>query len=473
MRLFDPDRLPEFVGRFGECYGATTEAHIDGLRMAALTLVGCLVGPRAHVRKANGDRIKLGPLTWNTLIAAPSGMGRKSTTANTAISLARGANELWRAQGGEDVDNGADAVLEPREQIFLLPGGIGSSGEGLIDVIAPKNLATRALWLQAGAPSCLLTLDEAGPLFSANGNNGQHHQSMRRFLLEAYDGHLSGRQTVRGGHVLGGPCAVSSIGTVTTSELLSCLNTEAVTSGLMGRIVAVRCPMIEESQLQPFWREPDLDQVSALERWLIAAAAVERWNVRISESAERVWTEWYVEAWRHYAQTDNGSDPAAREQEASIFSRYQNLAQRLAAALTVAAWSPAPWPYVPGRKWREHPPHAPEELLIGPETMAACCLTVNELSSGVMSLVAEAAERSDGFTKYQQRLIGVIAEAGGQLDRAEAGQKVRANSFKITQKLAQDAREDLVSGGLLEIRIENNTNGRPREVWVLPGYAGN
>lgn len=467
MRLFDDlDYTPAFLLHVVDAYGPTTEADPDGIKLAALTVVGCLLGTRASLRRPNGRLVRTGPVTWNTLVAGASGIGRKSTTADVAVDLVRAAGRSWAAQAperpaGEEKDE--KAPDDPREELVTILGGVGSSGEATVDDLTPRNPRTVELWRQEGPPSGLLVLDEAGPLFAPEARRGPHHESLRRFLLEAYGGWQNGRNTKRGGKTLAGPVAVSSVGSVTTDELLACLNAEAVTSGFLGRIVPFIAPPTPEERLHPYWELPDQARVAALVRWLVAAGTVKEWDLLLSEEADRAWVEWYVGMHRRLG-SYNGHGPSL---EATLIGRYQNLAQRLAIALTVADWTPAPYPFVEGRLWRRHPPAPPETLVVSEATVRACCAAAEEFAATVRRIVTDAEERSDGEHRYQEAVIQAVrGSPGGVITGEELYRRVRPYRYGLDARRARLAREELHERGAVETLVQES-GGRPRHVYRL------
>lgn len=467
-------RLPAFIQRVLDVYEPTTEAHMPAVAVCALTVVGCLVGRRAQVRRSNGRLVKIGPACWNTLIAGPSGMGRKSTAADIATEgFVPTANRMWELQADEGDDDQADedAPRDPREELFLLGGGVGSSGESSIDDIAPPNIRTRELWTRRGSPSTLLALEECGPLFAAQPRLSPHHSSFRRFLLESYGGWQKGRRTKTWGATLSGPCAVASIGTTTDSELLSSLSLEAASSGFLGRILPVMVPETPEERLHPFWEEPDPDDVGALARWLVAAGTVDAWRLRIGPEAEEAWSDWYVDVRRRMRArlaADAYLNGSGAEIEATLMGRYQNLAQRLAVAACVADWEPAPWPYVPGREWRRRPPHTPDELEIGAEALLGMCAAAEAVAGSFGSLVEGAAERSDTEGRYRDALMGYLRRVGGSATLHQVSQNVRPTRIGLRGGQAQAAmvRSLMVQEGLVEL-VQQQTATRPATVLRL------
>jgi uncharacterized protein DUF3987 len=354
-------------------------------------------------------------------------------------------------------------VHDPRQELFTMPGGVGSSGESVVDMVAPPNVVSGDLWAKVGPPSTLLALEEAGPLFAPEAKRGVHHESLRRFLLEAYNGDQRGRTTKRSGTTLAGPCAVSTIGTVTSDELLACLGADAVTSGFLGRIVPVLTKPAPLERLKPFWMAPEPDDVAALARWLVAAGTVSLWRLRLSRQAERAWVDWYRDVHVRLGSV-NGRGPRI---ESTLIGRYQNLAQRLAVALVLSGWEPAPWPYVPLRDWRGHPPHPPEEIVMGEDIVQACTVAIEEFARGMSGLVEKAAEEADGETLYKRAVIAAVRNAGGRLPRGELGQSVRPNAFRLDSRRAEYLREELMAEGALQIELEQPPIGRPRQVLVL------
>lgn len=468
-------RLPAFLERVIEVYEPTTEAHMPAVAVCTLTMVGCLIGRRALVRRPSGRLVKIGPACWNTLVAGPSGMGRKSTAADIATdALAAAANRVWDLQADEDdlaakVDGEDDnSPRDPREQLFILGGGVGSSGESSLDDVAPPNTATRELWVRSGCPSTLLALEECGPLFAAQPRLSPHHASFRRFLLESYGGWQKGRRTKSWGATLSGPCAVSSIGTTTDSELLSSLSLEAASSGFLGRIVPVMVPETPDDRLHPFWEEPDAADVGALARWLVAAGGIERWELQITAEAEEAWKGWYVDVRRRMRERlaeviDLNSSGA--EIEATLMGRYQNLAQRMAVAATVADWEPAPWPYAPGREWRRSPPHRPRPLEITAATLLAMCEAVESFAGSFGVLVEGAAQRADVEDRYRQALFRYLRQHGPEVPLHLVSKNVRPSRLGLRGGQAQAAmiRSLMVQEGLIEV-VTQQTGGRPGTV---------
>jgi hypothetical protein len=470
MRLFDLlARQPAFLDRVERVYVPTTEVEPAAIKMAALTVVGNLVGSRFVLRRPGGQVVKVGATTWNLLVAGPSGLGRKTTCADIAMSLARAASREWRllapeAPSKDDDADPEDVAADPRAALFTMPGGVGSSGESIVDSVSPPNVVSADVWTDVGPPSVLLALEEAGPLFAPEARRGVHHESLRRFLLEAYSGWQSGRQTKKGGTTLPGPCVVSTIGTVTSDEILACLQADAVTSGFLGRIVPVLTKPAPQERLKPFWTAPVPEAVDALVRWLVAAGTVEKWRLRFTPDAEQAWIAWYYDVNRRLGST-NGHGPKI---EATLIGRYQNLAQRLAVALTIAGWEPAPWPYLPNyRDWRIAPPHDPEELAVGADVVHACTAAIEDFARGMSGLVEQAAEEADGETLYKRAVISAVGNAGGRLRLYEVGQVVRPKRFGLNSQRAQYLRDELVNEGALTIDLEHPARGPARQVLVM------
>jgi hypothetical protein len=97
MQLFDRlERQPAFLQHVERIYVATTEAEPAAIKMASLTIVGNLIGPRFELRRPGGQLVRIGPATWNLLVAGPSGLGRKSTAGDVGMGLARAASREWR-----------------------------------------------------------------------------------------------------------------------------------------------------------------------------------------------------------------------------------------------------------------------------------------------------------------------------------------------------------------------------------------
>jgi hypothetical protein len=466
--LFDElPRMPAFLERVLEVYGPTTEADPQAIAMSALTLVGCLAGRRTYLRRPSARQpVRTGPTCWNTLIAGASGLGRKSTAGGVATDMARKANLAWWSQAPQmPPDEDKAAPDEPRETLFRMPGGIGSSGEAIFDDVTPKNMATAKLWEQEGPPSTLLVLEESGPLFAPSGKRGPHHESLRRFLLVAYDGYQPGRLTVRGGKTLPGPVSVSSIGSVTVDELVTSLGDEAVSSGFLGRIVPVLARPTPADSLHPFWEQPDHEGVEALVRWLVAAGTVGEWKVAMTPEAEGTFASWYVAQHARFAQM-NGAGPGSTE--AKLLGRYQNLAQRLALALVISDWLPCPWDDDgPGLAWRRRRPTPPGMLLLSAEVMRAACLGVEDFARTVEGLVTRAHEEADVESRYVESLVSYLArQPGREATQQQVTDNVRPKRFGLSRDAADRLRRQAVQDSV--ICVEKVGGGRSEMlVWRL------
>jgi hypothetical protein len=318
-----PDRgiIRDWIDLYGPLSEAPDEAHLG----AAVATLSATVGWRAHVQWSENAE----PATLNVVLEGPSAQARKTTTAETAHTLAREALQ--------DV---------PEDERRLRVRSIGhTSDRGLLELVAPPTPEIAAEWEATPPPGVLLVWDEFGNVLGRPGDpkSADWLGKVRTTLMSMTNGRHGGMQT---GASKAPPsrCAVSVLATMTRHELLDRVSSGLLRDGFMGRFVLIPHP--GRSRLLPIpprWTPEMIERRQEIVTWLRRLAQAEEviGDVfkRMTPAAIKAREQWYRE-WVEKLDRDARGGSEIAGDAAVAFARLQTTAVKVATILAVSEWTP-------------------------------------------------------------------------------------------------------------------------------------
>lgn len=320
--------VPEngWIRSYVDCYQGKVEVPSEAIAGTAYTLLSAVVGWRGEIRFADASE----PLTLFTALIGRSASAHKTTSLKIAEKIGIDANDKWRHHQG--------CVPEDPKRLLSVISGGHISQAGLLDVLAPKDEAEQKLWELSPPPAHLMVWDELADLLTHD-SNSSFLGATRQMLLRVYSGTQPGSRT-RVNPSLPGRCAMSVLGTVTSTTWEESLGSDAVAGGMMGRILAI--PYGAPECFIPFPEPVDKSKRDYLVEWLVALGNLPQSSfgvVTMSPEAMSLWEEWYLNKKNEIAKIEENS-PVLAQAYASIFGRYQVTALKFAAILAVSEWEP-------------------------------------------------------------------------------------------------------------------------------------
>ena len=403
-----------WIKRYVDCYSGTMEVPDEAFAGSAYTLLSSVIGWKSYLQWTDGAE----PLTLYTALIGASATAHKTTSLNIAERIARDANSEYRRLAG---------ILDEEDEdklVTCVSGGHMSQAK-LLDILGPKDGDEAASWDRAGSvPPChLLLWDELKDLL-VNEKGASFLGDTRQMLLRVYSGYQPGSQT-RANFVRGGRCSMALMGTVTLDTWREQLGEEAVSSGLMGRLLAI--PYGAPPRWVPIPSPVDRDKRDELVNWLVQLGRVPSndWGaVTLSPEARDYWTHWYTDHKNQIARKER-IDSVAAAAHAALFGRYQATALKFAGVQAISCWDPGtglPRPYV--------------EL----EILENACAYIDHVMSFSVPVATEALEANE--YKHMRRVVEYVTANGStsltDLQRSVRTRGVKAEQFRRLLTLLHD-----------------------------------
>ena len=320
--------VPEkgWIRSYVDCYKGKVEVPSEAIAGTAYTLLSAIVGWKGEIRFADASE----PLTLFTALIGRSASAHKTTSLKIAERIGVDANDRWRHHQG--------CIPEDPAALLDVVSGGHMSQAGILDVLAPKDEAEQKLWDSQPPPAHLMIWDELADLLTTDWNTS-FLAATRQMLLRVYGGHQPGSNT-RTNPTLASRCSMSILGTVTAATWEENLGSDAVASGMMGRILAI--PYGAPEAFIPFPEPVDRAKRDYLVDWLVALGNLPQSSfgqVTMTQEARDLWEHWYLDKKNEIAKIEEKS-PVMANAYASIFGRYQVTALKFAAILAVSEWEP-------------------------------------------------------------------------------------------------------------------------------------
>lgn len=424
-----------WIRRYVDTYSGQMEVPDEALAGSAYALLSSAVGWKSYLNWSDGSE----PLTLYVALIGASATAHKTTSLNIAERIARDANtEYRRLTGISDTDTA--------RIVNVFHGGHLSQAK-LLDILGPSSQDQADEWARPGRiPPCNLCVwDELQDLLVQERGKSFLAET-RQMLLRIYGGNQPGSQT-RANFVAPSRCSLAVIGTVTLDTWRNGLGAEAVSSGLMGRLLAI--PYGAPPHWVPLPTPVDHHARQALVSWLVELGRVPSsdWGpVTLSPDALDYWDHWYRGHKDQIAKEEH-TDPQRASAHAALFGRYQATALKFAGIQAISRWEPGtsgvPKPYVDAR------------------TLDSACRYIDHVMSFSVPVATEALE--DFEYKHMRRLVEHVESKGTQ-KLADAHRVVRTRG--VSAERARRLAELLHDEG--KISLERREDGlwihRPEEV---------
>lgn len=399
--------VPEdgWIRRYVDTYNRKVEVPPEAFAGTAYTLLSSVIGWKSHLQWSDGSE----PLTLYTSLIGASATAHKTTSLNIAERIAKDANNEYRRLCG---------ILDEDERrlVRVVSGGHMSQAR-LLDVLGPQTSEEAAEWERPGEvpPAHLLVWDELKDLLTTH-RGGSFLGDTREMLLRIYGGWQPGSQT-RANYVRGSKCSMAMMGTVTMSTWREQLGEEAVSGGLMGRLLAI--PYGPPPCWVPMPKPVNHAQRQELVDWLVELAKVPSndWGpVTFTQSAEDYWVEWYRDHKNQIAHKEH-VDTTQAQAHAALFGRYQATALKFAGVQAVSRWEPGSGVPRP---------------LVDLDTLKNACAYIDQVMTFSVPVATDALE--DEEYRHMRRVQEYLKENGttqySELQRRVRTRGIKADKFR-------------------------------------------
>lgn len=408
--------VPEsgWIRRYVDTYVGHVEVPAEAFAGSAYTLLSSVIGWKGYLQWADFSE----PLTLYTALIGASATAHKTTSLNIAERIAKDANNEYRRLCGI-LDDEDDNRL-----VRVVSGGHMSQAR-LLDLLGPGDGTEAAEWERPGqAPPChLLVWDELKDLLVQEKGYSFLGET-RQMLLRIYGGYQPGSQT-RTNYVRGSKCSMAMMGTVTMTTWREQLGEEAVSSGLMGRLLAI--PYGAPPHWVPLPSPVNHSKRTELVDWLVQLGLVpsKDWGpIKLSPDAEEYWVHWYTQH-KNQIKAKEALDATAAQAHAALFGRYQATALKFAGVQTVSQWDPGMG--VP-------------DLTVSVDTLKNACAYIDHVMQFSVPVATEALE--DREYRHMRRVVDHVTLHGAitftELQRAVRTRGVTADRFRRLIELLHD-----------------------------------
>ena len=416
--------VPEdgWIRRYTDTYYGHVEVPPEAFAGAAYTLLSSVIGWKAHLQWADASE----PLTLYTALIGASATSHKTTSLSIAERVARDANYQYQHLCGVSLDDEDEHNL-----VKVITGGHMSQAR-LLDLLGPKDAEEAHKWEREGAtPPChLLLWDELKDLLVQDKGYSFLGET-RQMLLRIYSGFQPGSQT-RTNYVRPSRCSCALMGTVTLNTWKEQLGEEAVSGGMMGRLLAI--PYGPPPSWVPLPSPVDPVKRNELVEWLVQLGSVpsSSWGaVELTPGAVDYWVNWYTRHKDDIASIER-VDPVRAQAQAALFGRYQATALKFAGVQTVSRWQPGDG--VP-------------KVLVQEDTLKSACRYIDHVMRFSVPVATEALE--DKEYRHQRRVTEYVLAAGPvsftDLQRSVRTRGVTADRFRRLVELLHDEGQLILS----------------------------
>lgn len=394
--------VPEtgWIRDYVDTYNGKVEVPPEAFAGSAYTLLSSVIGWKSYLQWADGSE----PLTLYTALIGASATAHKTTSLNIAERIAKDANNEYRRLCGILDD-------DDRRLVRVVSGGHMSQAK-LLDLLGPETGDEAASWERPGQvpPGHLLVWDELKDLLTTERGNSFLGDT-RQMLLRIYGGYQPGSQT-RSNFVRGSKCAMALMGTVTLTTWKEQLGEEAVSGGLMGRLLAI--PYGPPPHWVPLPKPINASRRQSLVDWLVELGKVPSndWGpVTLTPDAEAYWVDWYTRHKNEIAHKEH-ADATAAQAHAALFGRYQATALKFAGVQAVSHWDPGT---------------GTPRVLVSEQILQNACAYIDQVMAFSVPVATEALE--DEEYRHMRRVVEYVT-ANGETSYAELQRKVRTRGIK-------------------------------------------
>lgn len=404
-----------WIRDYVDTYTGHVEVPAEAFAGTAYTLLSSVIGWKSYLQWADATE----PLTLYTALIGASATAHKTTSLSIAERIARDANFQYLHHCGVSLDD------EDTDNLVKVVTGGHMSQARLLDLLGPKDADQAYAWEKPGAvPPChLLVWDELKDLLVQEKGYSFLGET-RQMLLRIYGGFQPGSQT-RTNYVRPGRCSMAMMGTVTLATWRDQLGEEAVSSGMMGRLLAI--PYGKPPHWVPLPSPIDETRRRRLVEWLVELGNVpsRSWGpVELSPEAADYWTDWYTAHKNEIARLET-VDAVQAAAEAALFGRYQATALKFAGVQTVSRWNPGDG--VP-------------RVLVTADTLKSACAYIDHVMRFSVPVATEALE--DREYRHQRRVTDYVLANGPvsftDLQRAVRTRGITADRFRRLVELLHD-----------------------------------
>ncbi len=403
-----------WIRRYVDTYNGHVEVPPEAFAGSAYTLLSSLIGWKSYLQWADASE----PLTLYTALIGASATAHKTTSLSIAERIARDANREYLKLSGIIDDEDPDWLVK------VITGGHMSQAR-LLDLLGPSDAQQADQWERAGdVPPChLLVWDELKDLLVQEKGYSFLGET-RQMLLRIYSGYQPGSQT-RTNYVRGGRCSMAMMGTVTMSTWREQLGEEAVSGGLMGRLLAI--PYGPPPTWVPLPSPVNSSRRNELVDWLVQLGMVpsKNWGpVTLEPEAREFWETWYNRHKNEIAAKET-IDQTAAQAHAALFGRYQATALKFAGVQTVSQWEPG---------------QGVPRLVVDKKTLQNACAYIDHVMRFSVPVATEALE--DREYRHMRRVAAYVVSNGPvsftDLQRAVRTRGVTADRFRRLVELLHD-----------------------------------
>jgi hypothetical protein len=404
-----------WIRRYVDCYSGHVEVPDEAFAGTAYTLLSSVIGWKSYLQWADATE----PLTLYTALIGASATAHKTTSLSIAERIARDANVSYLHHRGVTIDD------EDNDNLLKVITGGHMSQARLLDLLGPKDADQAYAWERSGAvPPChLLVWDELKDLLVQDKGYSFLGET-RQMLLRIYSGFQPGSQT-RTNYVRPGRCSMAMMGTVTMATWRDQLGEEAVSSGMMGRLLAI--PYGRPPHWVPLPSAVDPAKRAELVQWLVELGNVhsDSWGpVELDPEATDYWVAWYTAHKNEIARLET-KDATKAAAQAALFGRYQATALKFAGVQTVSRWNPGDG--VP-------------RVRVGADTLKSACAYIDHVMRFSVPVATEALE--DREYRHQRRVTDYVVSNGPvsftDLQRAVRTRGITADRFRRLVELLHD-----------------------------------